>query len=289
VSDAPAVTVAVPVYNSEKFLAETLRSILAQTCTDFEVVISDNASTDSTGAICEEFARADSRIRYIRRPRNIGLPSNYNSLVALARGRYFKWSSSNDLIQPRFLEACVPVLEANPDVVLVYPRTRMFDAVSGEVRDHADNLDIRDEDPVERYKQCDERLFANNIINGVIRTKALAASTLHREYPSSDLAMMPELSLYGKFVEVPEPLFYRRAEPGAIYGTGNAKAHKSYYPNDRFGSRRDWQFLRQMFSGVCRAPVTLSQRLRLFEYLAHRAWWKRRELLPVLWGFRGQQ
>jgi glycosyltransferase involved in cell wall biosynthesis len=281
-SSEPVVTVGVPVYNSEKYLPETLRSILAQTYTDFEVVISDNASTDNTRTICEDFARTDSRVRYVRRPENIGLPRNYNSLVGLARGRYFKWSSSNDLMQPRFLEACVPVLETNPDVVLVYPRTRMFDSVSGDVRDYADNLDIRDEDPVGRYKQCDVRLAYNNIINGLIRTKVLAASTLHREYASSDVVLMPELSLYGKFVEVPEPLFYRRVEPGAIYGGGNAEAHKSYYPNDEFGSRRDWKLLGHMFTGISRAPVTMSQRLRLYEYLARHMWWKRRELLPFL-------
>jgi glycosyltransferase involved in cell wall biosynthesis len=146
----PAVTVGVPVYNSERFLAETLRSILAQTYTDFELVISDNASTDRTGAICEEFARADSRIHYVRRPQNIGLPRNYNSLVGLARGRYFKWSSSNDLTQPRFLAACVPTLDARRDVVLVYPRTRLFDRASGETSDHEENIDVHADHPVER-------------------------------------------------------------------------------------------------------------------------------------------
>jgi glycosyltransferase involved in cell wall biosynthesis len=286
VSEAPAVTIGVPVYNSEKFLPETLRSIIAQTFSNFEVVISDNASTDGTQALCEAFARDDARVRYVRHPRNIGLPRNYNSLVGLARGRYFKWSSSNDLIQPRFLEACVPVLEANPDVVLAYPRTRLFDAVSGDVRDHVDNLDLRDEDPVERYRRCDERLFKNNIINGVIRTKALVTSTLHREYPSSDLALMPELALHGKFVEVPEPLFYRRAEPGAIYGTGTATAHKGYYPEDRFGSTQDWRRFRHMIRGVLAAPITWQQRLRLYDYLLRRAWWRRADLLPFI--FRSQ-
>jgi glycosyltransferase involved in cell wall biosynthesis len=266
----------VPVYNSEKFLAETLRSILAQTYTDFELVISDNASTDRTGAICEEFARADSRIRYVRQPHNIGLPRNYNSLVGLARGRYFKWSASNDLLQPRFLAACVPILEARPDVVLVYPRTRYFDAAKGETRDHADNLDIQDDDPVERYRQCDARLFANNIINGVIRLGALKSSTLHREYQSSDVALMPELALYGKFVEVPEPLFYRRVEPDAKYGAGTASAHRHYYPHDKFGAARDWQLLRHRIRGVWSAPVTWSQRARLYGYVARREWWNRR-------------
>jgi glycosyltransferase involved in cell wall biosynthesis len=287
-SAIPAVTVGVPVYNSERYLAETLRSILAQTFTDFEIVISDNASTDGTQLICNDFVRADPRVRYVRQQRNMGVTRNYNVLVALARGRFLKWSSSNDIIQPQFLAACVPILEARDDVVLVYTRTRYFDALSGSVLDHADNLDLQGDDAVERYKQCDERLVANNIINGVIRLRALKSSTLHGDYPSSDIPLMTELALYGKFVEVPQPLFYRRTEAGARYGTGTASVHRLYYPDDTYGSsRRDWQRMCQMIRGVTRAPVSLSQRARLYDYLARRAWWRRRLLLPFFYGAEG--
>jgi glycosyltransferase involved in cell wall biosynthesis len=285
----PAVTIGVPVYNSEKYLAETLQAILTQTFTDFELVISDNASTDATEGICNDCARSDSRVRYVRQPRNIGAPRNYNALVALARGRYLKWSSSNDIIQPQFLAACVPLLETRADVVLVYPRTRYFDAASGNVRDHADNFDLQDDDAVERYKKCDQRLVTNNIMNGLIRLRALRASTLHGDYPSSDIALMSELALYGKFIEVAQPLFYRRSEADARYGAGTASKHKLYYPDDTFGSsRRDWQRMRQMVRGVTAAPVTLSQRARLYDYLARRAWWRRRQLLSFFYGTGGR-
>jgi glycosyltransferase involved in cell wall biosynthesis len=281
----PAVTVGVPAYNAETHLAETLRSILAQTFTDFELVIADNASTDGTEAICRDFARLDPRIRYIRREHNIGAPRNYNSLVSEARGRFLKWSSSNDIIQPEFLAACVPVLEARQDVVLTYARTRYFDSASGSVRDHVDNLDLQSDDPVERYRQCDQRLIANNIMNGVIRVRALRCSTLHGDYPSSDIALMMELALYGKFVEIPQPLFYRRTEAGARYGEGTASMHRQYYPDDAYGSsRRHWQRMRQLIRGATRAPVSPSQRLRLYDYLARRAWWNRHLLLPRFFG-----
>jgi glycosyltransferase involved in cell wall biosynthesis len=286
----PAVTVGVPVFNSEKYLTETLQSILAQTLTDFELVISDNASTDGTEAICNDFARRDSRVRYVRRSRNIGAPRNYNGLVHLARGRFFKWSSSNDIIQPEFLAACVPILDTRDDVVLAYTRTRYFDAVSGSVLDYNDNLDLQNDDLVERYKECDRRLGAspNNIMNGVIRLAALKSSTLHGDYPSSDLALMTELALYGKFVEVSQPLFYRRNEAGARYGEGTATRHRLYYPDDTYGSsRHDRQRMWQMLRGVTRAPVSLTQRARLYDHLAHRAWWSRRLLLPFLYRSSG--
>jgi glycosyltransferase involved in cell wall biosynthesis len=269
------VTVGVPIYNGERYLADTLRSILAQTFTNFELVLSDNASTDATQAICEDVARADPRVRYIRQPRNIGAPRNYNALVALARGRYFKWSSCNDLIEPQYLAACVPILEARPDVVLVYPRTRYFDAGTGSVRDHVDGLDIQGDDPVERYRQCDRRLWSNNVMNGVIRADALRSSTLHWDYISSDMELVVELALYGKFVEVPQPLFYRRTEAAARY---DAARHRLYYPHQR-NALGAWQSVQQMVAAVNRAPLSFSDRLRLYDYLARRVWWRRNRLM----------
>jgi len=276
-SASPAVTVGVPVYNAEQYLAQTLRSILSQTFTSFELVISDNASTDGTPAICAGFARTDPRVRYVRQARNIGAPRNYNALVALARGRYLKWSSSNDLIEPQFLAACVPILEARQDVVLVYPRTRYFDSATGNVRDHADDLNLQGDDPVERYKQCDRRLWANNVMNGVIRVEALKASTLHWDYRSSDMELVVELSLYGKFVEVPQPLFYRRTEAAAKYDAGR---HRLYYPHETGGHAFGaWQSVGQMLQAANRAPLTFSDRMRLYDYLVHRIWWRRKRLM----------
>jgi glycosyltransferase involved in cell wall biosynthesis len=279
-SASPVVTVGVPVYNAERYLAEALRSILSQTFTDFELVISDNASTDGTRGICNDFARADPRIRYLRQARNMGAPRNYNALVTLARGRYFKWSSSNDLIEPEFLAACVPILEARPDVVLVYPRTRYFDTNTGSVRDHADNLDIQDDDPVERYKQCDRRLFDNNVMNGLIRRQALRSSTLHWDYRSSDMELVVELALYGKFVEVPRPLFYLRTEAAARY---DAAHHRLYYPHQIFAHDAfcAWQTLGQMLQAANRAPLSFSDRVRLYDYLARRVWWRRKRLMGI--------
>ena len=275
---SPAVTVGVPVYNAGQYLTETLRSILAQTFTDFELVISDNASTDGTRDICDSFARADSRIRYVRQPANIGAPRNHNALVALARGRYFKWSSASDLIEPGFLAACVPILESRRDVALVYSRTRFFDATTGSVRDYADGLNLLSDDPLERYKECDRRLAENNALYGVIRIDALRSSTLHWDYRSSDMELVVELALYGKFVEVPQALFYRRTEAGARYDPAR---HRAFYPHQLFAHDVfcAWQTLGQMLHAAQRAPLSLSERARLYDYLARRVWWRRKRLL----------
>ena len=87
-SPAPTLSVGLPVYNGERYLAESLDALLAQTYADFELIISDNASTDGTAEICREYAARDPRIRYVRQPVNVGAGPNHNLLVPLARGAY---------------------------------------------------------------------------------------------------------------------------------------------------------------------------------------------------------
>jgi len=275
----PLVSVGMPVYNSAAFVAETLRSILGQSFADFELIISDNDSDDGTSEICRDFARADSRIRYWRQVGNIGCPRNYNAVLMMARGTYFKWSSSNDICQPRFLEACISVLKASPDAVLAYPRTLFFNSARGDANEYEDGVSLDQDDPVERYRACDQRLVRNNAINGVIRTRELKSTTLHWDYKASDMALMSELSLYGKFIKIPELLFHRRMDPGSDSGSGSPELQGKYFPHDRSGSQmRGWRKLHQMLTGVNRAPLTWRNRLRLYDYLAHRAWWNRGDL-----------
>ena len=111
------------VYNGEQYLAETIDSLLAQTFEDFELVISDNASTDATAEICRSYAERDSRIRYIRQAENIGAMGNFNFLFSQARGRYFKWAAADDLVAPTFLTRCIEFLDTQPDYVLCHTRT----------------------------------------------------------------------------------------------------------------------------------------------------------------------
>ena len=103
VSGIRRISVAIPVYNGEKYLGAAIGSILAQTFHHFELIISDNASTDRTAAICREFAARDARIRYHRQPRNFGAAANFNRSHELATGEYFKWAAHDDLLEPEYL------------------------------------------------------------------------------------------------------------------------------------------------------------------------------------------
>ena len=101
------VTIGLPVYNGETYLEETLDSILNQTYTEFELIISDNGSSDGTRLICEEYAAKDDRIKYYRSVKNLGAAPNYNRAFELSSGEYFKWADYDDPLAPEFLSKCV--------------------------------------------------------------------------------------------------------------------------------------------------------------------------------------
>ena len=116
----PRVTIGMPVYNGAALVGAALESILAQTLTDFELIISDNASTDATAEVCRSYAAKDRRIRYYRNEKNLGAAPNFNRVVELATNGvpYFKWAAHDDVIAPTFLEKCARVLDAAPQSVV---------------------------------------------------------------------------------------------------------------------------------------------------------------------------
>lgn len=211
----PLVGIGIPVYNGVRRLPATLDSILAQSLTDFEVLISDNGSTDGTPALCAEYAARDPRIRYIRQPENRGLPFNWNYVARNTRGRYFKWASSNDLLAPEMLRSCVDALDADPLAVLAYGRTGLVGADGESLGEYRGDIPIPDAAPSARFLAA-HHIAMNNAVNGVMRRRALLGSRLIRPYPASDYVLMAELALHGTFLLLPQILFYRRTGPGSM-------------------------------------------------------------------------
>ena len=117
---APTLTIGLPVYNGQKYLESALASLAAQTFTDYEVVICDNASTDRTAEICAAAVDRDPRIRYVRNPTNLGVMGNFDRAAELATGELFMWAAHDDLWEPRFIERMVGALRANPQAGLAY-------------------------------------------------------------------------------------------------------------------------------------------------------------------------
>lgn len=203
-------------WNGERYLEGALDAILAQDCGDFELVISDNASEDGTEAICRRYAARDPRIRYERQPANRGGAWNFDRVLQLAAGRFFKWATHDDLIAPTFLSRTLREFAAAPaSVVLVYPRTALIGPDGETLEIYDDRLDLRQPSPVARLTALVRNVRLVNALLGLIRSDALRATAGYRGYTGSDNVLLAELALRGEFREVPEVLHYRRLHPEA--------------------------------------------------------------------------
>jgi len=121
----PSVSVCIPVYQGERFLAETIRSVLDQSFRDLELVILDNASTDTSGEIARSFG--DPRIRVERNATTVSQADNWNRVVQLCRAPLVKLVCADDLLHPRCLELQVGPMEADPGLAVVASRRHMID------------------------------------------------------------------------------------------------------------------------------------------------------------------
>jgi glycosyltransferase involved in cell wall biosynthesis len=211
----PKVSIGLPVFNGERYLTEAIDSILSQTFTDFEIIISDNASTDRTEEICREYADRDSRIRYHRNATNIGGSRNENLTIQLARGEYFHIGADDDLLAPELLAKCVEVLDNDPSLVLCYSNIFHID-------EHGRSLGKIEPEDLATSIEPDERFrdllkpHRVDFLYGLIRTDILHKTELEPPYPESDLIFGCELGLYGRFYKIPEYLFYRRTHAEAF-------------------------------------------------------------------------
>ena len=148
----PLVSIGLPVYNGQRYLTQSLDSLRAQTFPDFEVVISDNASSDETAAICLRYASEDTRFQYHRNAQNIGGSPNHNRVVELSRGKYFLWASYDDVRHPDYVRRCVEALEADHALTICHSRTAYI-GEKGESIDYREiELDVAAKSPSARFR-----------------------------------------------------------------------------------------------------------------------------------------
>ena len=200
-SEVPAVSIGMPVYNAEEYLPATIGAILAQDFTDFELIISDNASTDRSAEICEEFARRDSRIRFIRQPVNRGATVNFRFVLDAARAPLFMWAAADDVRSRDFLTHTVALLRSRPDVIAANCRTR-FDNGDFERKRMGDGP-IEHEDPAQRVLAFFGYWHANGRYYSLFRREALLRNRALRdeEYLASDWSIVLELLKLGKIAQ----------------------------------------------------------------------------------------
>ena len=211
----PRVVIGAPLYAQERHIGEALGSLLAQTFSDFALVLVDDASPDGTVAAARAAIAGDPRVELTVNPHRTGMLVNTNRAYALARARhpqaeFFALGSDHDVWDERFLERLVTALDARPEAVLAYPLTERVDAagdvVGGSWRFSTEGV----ADPRERLRRGLRRMVSGDMIYGLLRTSALPVDALYRPVLAPDREALAELALRGEFVQVPERLWRRR-------------------------------------------------------------------------------
>ncbi len=285
----PKVSVGVPVYNGERYLALCLDSLLGQTFSDFEIIISDNGSTDSTMQICRRYAEQDSRIRYYRTDINHGAAWNFNRTVQLADGAYFKWAAHDDLCAPEFLQSCVDVLDSDSSAVLVCPKPRVIND-QGEKQDpYPIRLKTDSPEAHVRYGEVVRGHVGYKCyeVFGLYRMSVLNNTELIGNYPHGDGVLLARVALFGRFHEVPEELFFPRE-----HAAQSMKAMKDRYDySDWFDTKRTgrmvfptWRMFWEYFRAIGGTPTSLWQRFRCQMHLIRSALSYRRKFVRDLVG-----
>ena len=246
----PLVSIGVPIYNEEKHLAEVLDSLLAQDYENIEIMISDNASTDSTPQICAEYVAKDPRVRYYRNDPGVHGFENFNRAFQFARGEFFMWASGHDLRHPSQVSKCVEMMIEDPGIVLCYPQMIWIDGEGRPLEPLEKGQDYIDTRGLElhllRINVVLWGLRAGNPVYGVFRRQALKKTPGFTNIVSPDMALLIELAAIGKFAYVPDPLLYIRR--GTSYDNWRDHLLRLFPKNlrERKTERLFWQMMRQL-------------------------------------------
>jgi glycosyltransferase involved in cell wall biosynthesis len=257
----PRVSIGLPVFNGERFIEQSIRSVLQQTFTDLELVVADNASTDRTVEIVEGFAAHDPRVTLLRSDQNRGAAWNYNRVFDHSTGELFRWHAHDDWFEPQLIERLVDALDAAPDAVLAHSWTRFVDDDGVTTRAFHDDLGASGDRPHDRLAATIRRLTFCNAVFGLVRRDVLAETARIAAFPGSDVPLIYELAVRGKFAVVPELLYVRR--PGASIKANPSKKQVAEWFDPRGRGRRFPGALqaRATFGAIWRSDDDLGERV----------------------------
>jgi glycosyltransferase involved in cell wall biosynthesis len=270
---SPRLSVGLPVYNGERYLAEALDCFLAQTFQDFEIVVSDNASTDRTAEICRFYAERTPRIRYDRNKRNLGAIPNFNKVFELCHSPLFKWATDDDLYHPRYLETCIRILDDHADVVLAHSKTAFVDdrgvsfpvdPASQKYIDPRTGVAQAPDGPmiadspvaISRFWHVLSRANWGSHMFGIVRRATLRKTRLIPNFAGGDRAMLAELALLGRFRCANEALYLKRFHANASSALNQRELLEWHSTDDKAYFRRMRQ-LKTFFTTPRGKPVGL--------------------------------
>jgi len=230
------VSIGFPVYNGEEFLRKKMDSLLEQTFSDFEIIISDNCSTDKTCEICKEYEKNDDRVRYFRQEKNFGPVYNYNFVLQKAKYDYFVWTAADDVLLPKFLEKNLDVLEKNENFVGSMTKQKFYGIKDNRLKKLNRLLgkmkmsfrpyaiySIIEEDYEKRLRKYMKGM-PWPLFYGVFRTDVAKKSFMERSLVGFDGVFVLNILKFGKINLVNEPLF-------VAYGSGGQSKGMIYLAN----------------------------------------------------------
>jgi glycosyltransferase involved in cell wall biosynthesis len=277
--ERPLVSIGLPVYNGEKFVAEAIQCVLDQSYSNWELIISDNCSTDSTMDICRRFAQQDSRIHVYQNARNMGVSYNYNEAFRRSRGPYFKWMAHDDLFAPEFIEKCVVELERDKSLVLVFSKMSYIDADRHFLRHQASSLSVLGETADARAKQL--MVLARQgmdfiwLAYGVIRHEIIEQCGAMGLHAADDQVLLFKIALRGRMKQMENELFYRREHTGASTckrGEATVRQRAKFaYADDNRRLVLPWcRLVKEHIISVFDMPLSFSGKLRCVTAVARR-------------------
>jgi len=223
--DQVKISIGLPVFNGEKFLIKKLESLLSQTFTNFELIISDNASSDLTSKICKEFEKNDKRIRYFRQEKTIAPIMNFKYLLDKANSEYFLWTAVDDVLYPEFLEKNIKVIKNNEKVVSSISKMKLFGPTTEYMNSENSNSSLfsrihkkiyqktgfQNTFPVSgnyenRIKEYIKNIRHNQVLYGLYRTEQIKKSFVQDSFIGNDTAITFNLLKYGKIYVIDEIL-----------------------------------------------------------------------------------
>lgn len=270
----PRLSIGLPVYNGERYLAQVLDDLLAQTFADFEIIVNDNASTDRTPEICASRIKRDPRVRYFRNTRNVGAINNFNRVFHLSKAPLFKWVASDDVHRPTYLQEAIAILDRNEDVILAHSACAFIDQGGDQFAyDHRTSSYLdpytgvfqkpdstcigESHNPLVRFWQVVTHARWGTHMFGIVRRDILAKTSLLLNFAGSDRAMLAELSLLGRFQSTNSVLYLKRFHEQGSWALTQKELKTFLSPGGCEYSRRARQ-LKAFFSACRRKPINVA-------------------------------
>jgi glycosyltransferase involved in cell wall biosynthesis len=279
----PRVVIGLPVYNGQRYLGAAIESHLAQSFGDFELVISDNGSTDATQQICTDYAGKDKRIKYLRSPENRGILWNHRRVFEAIQStdQYFRWAAGDDIMEPDLLQAMVDVLATRPEVEAVVPDTKNIDVEGKIIGSMERTLDLQSPDVFERARKVLLSGYQMVIAFGLFRASTLQCLRTRPDYLGWDFVFVWELALHGQMVQPVGPFLLRRWHAGAMSHVRTVKEMKKWV-EPKSNARMNfphWTWTYERWRALMAAPLSGRERLRIAGFLARHTSWQRASLV----------